>query len=607
MPEERAQSQVPTVDDETIYQVLRNLVYLGNERLSYRNLYEEQIGSVYEALMGYYTMRVESPSVRIKPSDSKVAPIWLSAEELLNVKPAQRSKWLKETAGLRGARAKNLLQDLSSLEKDHGQPPRSSSRQPAERLEEERVKGSERSSGGKDRDPARLRAKADELALHAALALRADRRSHAGTAARDFGDEPSSDQILSLTVCDPAMGSGAFLVEACRYLGERLLEAWVREGRAEELRSQGRRRLSSMRVVSSPSAASTASTRTPSQWSSPSSRSGSSLFNERSRLRSSITTFAAETHWSAAPSNRSRRFTGNRTNRWASSRQSSRKPSKKPFAPAPSSLERSLEDTPEANRAMRTAMEDADDALSRLRIIGDLLIGAFFSAEARTRRAKASAYDASTSCRNGSTAMRVPPTRWSPSPRRPAQTLRPFHWMIEFPEVFYAGRVDPLSQTNPPRNRRISMLLVGNPPFAGKNSISDAYGSSIILDWFKVLHPKSHGNADLCAHFFRRMEALLGEHGTIGLIATNTIAQGDTRATGLQACSATRSHHLRRDRVHALARRGCRDDLGGPSRQRESRRTRVGTILLNGLPVAVINSRLRPKPERADPRATAGE
>ena len=35
---------------------------LGNERLSYRNLYEEQIGSVYEALMGYYTMRVESPS-----------------------------------------------------------------------------------------------------------------------------------------------------------------------------------------------------------------------------------------------------------------------------------------------------------------------------------------------------------------------------------------------------------------------------------------------------------------------------------------------------------------------------------------------------------------
>ena len=48
---------------------------------------------------------------------------------------------------------------------------------------------------------------------------------------RTFGDAPTSEQILSLKVCDPAMGSGAFLVEACRFLGERLLEAWAREGK----------------------------------------------------------------------------------------------------------------------------------------------------------------------------------------------------------------------------------------------------------------------------------------------------------------------------------------------------------------------------------------
>ena len=33
------------------------------------------------------------------------------------------------------------------------------------------------------------------------------------------------EQILDLKVCDPAMGSGAFLVEACRQLGDALVAA----------------------------------------------------------------------------------------------------------------------------------------------------------------------------------------------------------------------------------------------------------------------------------------------------------------------------------------------------------------------------------------------
>ena len=33
-------------------------------------------------------------------------------------------------------------------------------------------------------------------------------------------------EILDLKVCDMAMGSGAFLVQTCRYLSEKLLEAW---------------------------------------------------------------------------------------------------------------------------------------------------------------------------------------------------------------------------------------------------------------------------------------------------------------------------------------------------------------------------------------------
>jgi hypothetical protein len=37
-------------------------------------------------------------------------------------------------------------------------------------------------------------------------------------------------QILDLKVCDPAMGSGAFLVEACRQLGDALVESWGMHG-----------------------------------------------------------------------------------------------------------------------------------------------------------------------------------------------------------------------------------------------------------------------------------------------------------------------------------------------------------------------------------------
>ncbi|MFN9235036.1 MAG: DNA methyltransferase, partial [Planctomyces sp.] len=37
---------------------------------------------------------------------------------------------------------------------------------------------------------------------------------------------PHPSQILDLKICDPAMGSGAFLVEACRQLAEVLVKAW---------------------------------------------------------------------------------------------------------------------------------------------------------------------------------------------------------------------------------------------------------------------------------------------------------------------------------------------------------------------------------------------
>jgi type I restriction-modification system DNA methylase subunit len=54
----------------------------------------------------------------------------------------------------------------------------------------------------------------------------------------------SPKEILALRVCDMAMGSGAFLVQVCRYLAERLVEAWghVRDWRGRASGGDARRR-----------------------------------------------------------------------------------------------------------------------------------------------------------------------------------------------------------------------------------------------------------------------------------------------------------------------------------------------------------------------------
>ncbi len=105
-------------------------------------------------------------------------------------------------------------------------------------------------------------------------------------------------------------------------------------------------------------------------------------------------------------------------------------------------------------------------------------------------------------------------------PRDLDPPLAPFHWPVEFPEVF--------DRDNPGFD-----VVIGNPPFAGKNTIAERRrtGSSMRL---KALHPGAHGNADLVAHFFRRAFGLLRNGGCFGLIATNTIRQGDTRESGLR-------------------------------------------------------------------------
>ncbi len=54
---------------------------------------------------------------------------------------------------------------------------------------------------------------------------------------KGLGERPFLHDILSIRVLDPAMGSGHFLVEACEFLANRLVEAWG-EAKPEELESE---------------------------------------------------------------------------------------------------------------------------------------------------------------------------------------------------------------------------------------------------------------------------------------------------------------------------------------------------------------------------------
>ena len=100
-----------------------------------------------------------------------------------------------------------------------------------------------------------------------------------------------------------------------------------------------------------------------------------------------------------------------------------------------------------------------------------------------------------------------------------------FHWFLEFPEVFEGGGALTASRSG-------FHGFVGNPPFIGGRRIRETLGDDYREALYR-LYPGSSGNADYCAFFFLRAFAHLRPGGTLGLIATNTIAQGDTRLTGL--------------------------------------------------------------------------
>ena len=94
-----------------------------------------------------------------------------------------------------------------------------------------------------------------------------------------------------------------------------------------------------------------------------------------------------------------------------------------------------------------------------------------------------------------------------------------FHWPLEFPEVFVErGGFD---------------AFVCNPPFMGGWKISGTLGSPYREYLVQYLSEGKRGSADLCGYFFLRSCGLIRLGGAAGILATDTISQGDTREVGL--------------------------------------------------------------------------
>lgn len=590
--ERRAAVKVPSVDDGTIYEVLHKLVFLEGQRLSYATLDVEQIGSVYERLMGYHVQRVHQPAVCLRPDR-----VWLTAEAVLEVPSSRRAKWLQEETGLTKAQAERLAVAVKAA---------ASPEEVLAVLETLRVRGTERARPGQlVIQPGEERRRTSSHYTPKSLTAPIVRRTLEPLLAA-MGPEPPSELILSLRVCDPAMGSGAFLVEACRFLADQLVAAWTREGRAELVASPHEDvNLHARRLVAQTCLYGVDKNRLAvglaklSLWLETMARDLPFTFLDHAlRHGDSLVGLTFEQirgfHWQpeAQIDFASDELTVALEEAIAERRK----------------IQELAEDSsPEAQKEKEWLLKDAEDALKRVRLIADLIVGAFFSAEKDRERKQELGRRLQMVTEWLKGGGREIPDELIEMQAAIRERIPVFHWMIEFPEVFYAERPDPLDGGR--LNGAAWMdAFVGNPPFLGQSQISANFGSEY-RDWLFFTHAGSRGKADLCVHFFRRTAFLLGPQGSLGLIATNTISQGDSRRSGLKYLVNDR--FLIYDARRSMAWPGAASVsvsivhiATGRVKDHDSIR-----LSLDGIRVPCINSRLRPKLERQDPvslRANTG-
>lgn len=503
--------ELPAVDDGVVDEVLERLVYLEGQRISYRNLDVEQIGSVYEALMALSLKRAGSLALPLKGGGWLEVADVLEADKPANVvatltglKPAELTRRAPTLATFEPTGDPDV--DVPTLQTALGTLIRADA-EPRKQGQHYLSAGGERRRTGSHYTPSTLTRPIVERTLGPVL----DKAAADGAVI-----PPTAAQILAMKVCDPAMGSGAFLAEACRYLARRLLDAWTREGNIPPGARDGDPLLYARRLVAerclygvdkNPFAVQLARL---SLWLVTLAKDLPFTFVDHA-LREGDAVIGLSAAQIGAFS-----FDG--------------KGGGQMFAYG---IRRSIDDAVRAralilqpdlfswnqkSAVLRDSQNDVHTAKTRANL---LIADAWTGGSAKEQKARKArihpAIDAwfmsngrerlNTECQGLIDGLDQIP-------------LKPFHWELEFPEVF--------ARENPGFD-----AVVGNPPFGGKNTILTQGGEPYIR-LLQQFHPHANGNADLVSYFFLRAANILHKRGSFGLVATNTIKQGHTRATGLQ-------------------------------------------------------------------------
>nr|WP_248813452.1 type IIL restriction-modification enzyme MmeI [Frankia sp. AgPm24] len=183
-------------------------------------------------------------------------------------------------------------------------------------------------------------------------------------------------------------------------------------------------------------------------------------------------------------------------------------------------------------------LTDAQNRTAQLRHHADALVGAILAHAGRGDRGQNNASVAAAKLVADLTAGTTTVDdairqikRWLAADHVPGSFTRvPIHWPLVFPEVFERGGFD---------------AIIGNPPFLGGQKLTGAMGVAYREYLVEDIGASARGSADLIAYFTLRTHELLNPGGQTGLIATNTIAQGDTREVGLDQI-VRRGHIIRR-------------------------------------------------------------
>ncbi|SDF06767.1 hypothetical protein SAMN05660662_0959 [Blastococcus aurantiacus] len=345
----------------------------------------------------------------------------------------------------------------------------------------------------------------------------------------------SSSAILDLKVADIAAGSGAFLVAAARYLADRLVEAWTAEAIVDGdhvdtgLRTRAIREVIAHCLYGADINGMAVEMCKLSLWlvsldpTRPFSFVDDKVFHGNSLL--GLTTLDQLRHMHIAPETKKSKGQLNA------------------FVDAEAVLDEVIrirhqlattvdEDDPQRTRnGKRRLLEQSEQVTEKLRLIADGIVAtalrlggkpgtALDDSHTALEGALIRAFPADGSAGDQSHLHRILDHGLTPSVPNDYARWHPLHWIIEAPDVILEhGGFD---------------AIIGNPPFLGASSQTSAFGENV-REW--MVHQIARGNrgmADLVAYFFLRAQQLARvKVGQIGLIATNSIAQNQTKRVGL--------------------------------------------------------------------------